>query len=149
MNRTGLFFGAAFGFLLASVRFTDYDVIHNMLLLRDWHPFLTFGSALAVAVPLLRLLQRRGWRTPLGGPLKLSPSPVGRHHIIGSALFGTGWAVAGTCPGPALAMVGSGRLLGVFVVAGLFCGIALRDVVVARSAAQATLRRAEPAAVGL
>ena len=149
MNRLGLVFGMAFGFLLAGMRFTDYDVIRNMLLLRDWEPFLTFGSALAVSIPLLRLLQRRGFVTPLGGPLKISTSAVSRHHIVGSLMFGTGWAVGGTCPGPAVAMVGSGRLLGAFVVAGLFLGIVLRDAVVARAEAQVEPPVAEPLPVGL
>ena len=33
--------------------------------------------------------------------------------------FGTGWAVAGTCPAPAVAMATGGGFLAVFVIAGL------------------------------
>jgi uncharacterized membrane protein YedE/YeeE len=149
MDRIGLLFGVVFGFVLAGARLTDYDVIHDMLLFRDWQPFLVMGSAVAVAAPLLLLLQHRRWRTPLGGPLRPARSPVARRHVVGSLLFGTGWAVAGTCPGPAIAMVGSGRLLGLVVVAGLFLGIALRDAAVARPDRRPVATDLESMPVGL
>ena len=109
------------------------------------------GSAVGVAAPLLRLLQRRAWVTPLGGVRYLSPSAVGRHHIQGSVLFGAGWAIAGTCPGPALAMIRAGRLLGVIVVAGAFTGIALRVAVAAHDPGldHSAFIGAEPARAGL
>jgi uncharacterized protein len=151
INRLGLLAGTAFGFLLSGSRLTDYDVIHRMLLFRDWQPFLIMGSAVAVAAPLLWVLQLRRWATPLGGPLHLAPSAIGRHHVQGSILFGAGWAIAGTCPGPALAMIGSGRLPGICVVAGIFAGIALRDAVVAQTtrSAQAALPGMDPLRAGL
>ena len=43
--------------------------------------------------------------------------------------FGTGWAVAGTCPAPAIAMATGGGFLAVFVIAGLDAGLWLRDAV--------------------
>lgn len=150
MNAVGLLFGIAFGVVLTGARLTEYDVIRAMLRFQDLEPFLVLGSAIAVAAPLLRLLRRRGWQTPINGPLTLSPSPIARHHVLGSVLFGTGWAVAGTCPGPALAMIGSGRVLGGVVAAGLFVGILLRDHVAARAVAAPPVSNAsEPLPVGL
>jgi uncharacterized membrane protein YedE/YeeE len=131
MNVLGLLFGLGFGFVISAARLTDYDTIHRMLLLQEPDVYLLMGSAIAVALPLLRVLQSRGWVTPFGGRLQLSPSPVRRNHVLGSAVFGTGWAVAGTCPGPAVAMIGTGNLLGLLVVGGLFGGILLREAVAA------------------
>jgi len=145
----GLVFGTAFGFVLSAALLTDYNVIHRMLLFKDWQPFLIMGSAVAIAVPGLRLLKRVGWVTPLGGPLTFSPSTVQRHHVVGSLLFGTGWAIAGTCPGPAAAMLGSGRVMGIFIVAGIFSGILLRDAMVARATARPAAVSPEPLGVGL
>lgn len=141
----GLAFGTAFGFTLAGARLTDYDVIHRMLLFKDWQPFLVLASAIAVAAPLLLLLRRRGWRTPLGGQLAVATSAVHRRHLFGAVIFGAGWAVAGTCPGPAVAMVGTGHVLGVVVVAGLFGGIALRDATAARGSARSNRSSPSPA----
>jgi uncharacterized membrane protein YedE/YeeE len=43
-------------------------------------------------------------------------------------MFGAGWAVAGTCPGPAAAMTFGGGLLGGIVMIGLATGTWLRGV---------------------
>ena len=133
MNLAGLLVGTAFGFLIAAARLHDYDVIHRMLLLQELDVFLLMGTAVGVAAPLIWLLRRRGWRTPLAGPLTVPSSRVERKHLLGAAVFGTGWAAAGTCPGPALAMTASGNLLGIPVMAGLVLGMLLRDRLQARS----------------
>jgi uncharacterized membrane protein YedE/YeeE len=127
VNRAGLLFGIAFGFLIAAAGFGDADFIHRMLLLQNGYPYLVFGSAVLTAMPLLWLLQRARWVTPLGGSLKLVQASAGRRQVYGGLLFGVGWAFSCTCPVPALAMVFSGGLLGIPVVAGLFSGILLGD----------------------
>lgn len=127
MNRVGLLSGIAFGFLIAAAGFGDADFIHRMLLLQNWYPYLVFGSAVATAMPLLWLLQRARWVTSLGGPLKLVQASAGRRQVYGGVFFGVGWAFSCTCPVPALAMVFSGGVLGIPVVAGLFSGILLGD----------------------
>lgn len=132
MNRLGFLAGTAFGFLIGAARLNDYDVIHNMLLLRDPDPYLVMGAAAAVALPLLWMLERRAWRAPLGGTLHLARARVERKHVAGSVVFGAGWALTGTCPGTALAMPSAGVLLGLPVVLGLFVGQMLREAVAAR-----------------
>jgi hypothetical protein len=127
-----LFFGMAFGFLIAAAGFNHYDTIHNMLLLRELDAYLLMGSAVAVAMPLLWLLERRRWKTPFGGPLKIARYRMERKHVFGAMLFGTGWAIAGTCPVPALTMLASGSVLAVVVIGGFFLGIRLSDSVVAK-----------------
>jgi uncharacterized protein len=126
-DRLGFALGLTFGFLLVLVRVHEYETIHNALLLRDPYIFLLMGSAVATAAPLVWLLRRRRWRTPFGGPLEPERHKVANRHIAGSALFGVGWAITGACPGPALAMVASGNVLGAVVVGGLFAGLLLRD----------------------
>ncbi|HEY5477426.1 MAG TPA: DUF6691 family protein [Tepidiformaceae bacterium] len=139
MNRISFLAGAAFGFLVAAARLNDYNVIHDMLLLREPDVFLMMASAIGVAAPTLAYMNRKHWRT-LDGELNLRRQPVSRKNITGAAVFGAGWAVAGSCPVPALAMTVGGSVLGLFVMAGLFTGIVLRDAVEARSI-QPLLRR--------
>lgn len=127
MNRAALLVGAAFGFLVTAARLSEYQTIHDMLRLREPDVFLLMASAIAVAAPILLVLERRKFRTPLGGELKVQRQPVARRNVLGAAVFGTGWAVAGTCPVPAIAMIAGGSGLGVAVAAGLFGGIAIRD----------------------
>ncbi len=135
----GLVFGAGFGFVLGAARLHEYDTIHDMLLLREPDVFLLMGGAIGVSLPLLWLLERAGVTTLLGGRLALSRSRVQRHHVVGGATFGVGWAVVGTCPAPALVMLASGAGLGAVAVAGLFVGLRLRDVQTSRRAAAPTV----------
>jgi uncharacterized membrane protein YedE/YeeE len=127
MNILGLVAGAGFGFVLAGAKLHEYATIHATLRLDEPDVFLLMGCAIGVSLPLLWLLEKRRVTTMYGGPLSLSRSRPQRHHVIGGALFGLGWALAGTCPAPALAMVSSGALLGLVAIAGLFTGLHLRD----------------------
>jgi uncharacterized membrane protein YedE/YeeE len=58
-------------------------------------------GAIGVHLPVLRLVRR-----PLvvddDGCAAPSPHWLDRRTVIGSALFGVGWGLAGYCPGPAL-----------------------------------------------
>ncbi|TMF73647.1 MAG: hypothetical protein E6I18_15435 [Chloroflexi bacterium] len=127
MNRVAALLGVAFGFGLGAARLNDYDVIHDMLLLREPEVFLLMASAMAVALPVLWLLERGAWHTPGGGLMRLSRSNIERKHIFGSAVFGGGWAITGACPGTALAMPAAGVALGLPVIAGVLAGQILRE----------------------
>ena len=129
MNRLSFLIGLAFGFVLAASKLNDYNVIHDMLRFREPDVYLILASAVAVAMPLLWLLQKRSWKTLLGGRLELVNAKVERKTVFGAIFFGTGWAVAGTCPGPDLAMVTGGTFLALFVIAGFALGAWMRNEV--------------------
>ena len=145
----GLAVGTGFGFVLAWGQLTDPAVIRNMLLLREPHVFLLMGSCIIVAAIGVRLLRAAGARAlitrePIGWPV---PRPETR-HVVGSVIFGAGWSLAGTCPGPVAAMIGEGRLAGLVVAAGLTGGVLLqRSLAKPRVAAPARVEA--PGAAGL
>jgi uncharacterized membrane protein YedE/YeeE len=126
INLAGLFVGIIFGAVLAGMNLHEFDTIHEMLSLEDFRIYGFMGSAVAVAVPLLWWLERRGLVTPLGGRLLLRREMPQRHHVQGGVIFGLGWAIAGTCPAPALVMVSSGAVLGLVAMAGIFVGLRLK-----------------------
>ncbi len=142
-NIIALFVGVGFGFVLVAARLNEFDTIHRMLLLQEFDVFLLMGSAIATAAPILVLLQRIHWRTPAGGELRVERQPVGRHNVLGAIVFGTGWAVTGACPGPAIAMTATGTVLGLPLMAGLMTGAAIRDIVAGR--ATPATKMSEPA----
>jgi uncharacterized membrane protein YedE/YeeE len=138
----GLLVGVGFGFVIAWAGVTDPAVIRSMLLLREPHVFLLMGSAIGVAGIGVRVLKATRMRSLVGHELiTWSPSPVQSRHIAGSALFGAGWSVACTCPGPVAAMIGQGHFAGLIVSAGLMSGIALKHRLDARAVQRPT---AEP-----
>lgn len=136
---TGFAAGSGAGFVLAWARVSDPAVVRDMLLLRDAHLFLVMGSAVVVAAIGARMLRAAAGRSLLtreriGWTVERPQS----RHVGGSALFGIGWCVAGTCPGPLAAMIGEGRLGGLTVVAGLMAGITLRGVITRKRAPAAS-----------
>jgi uncharacterized membrane protein YedE/YeeE len=94
-------------------------------------------SAIAVAAIGARLLRGAGVRSVVTreavGWTTLQVHP---RHIAGSAIFGTGWSIAATCPGPVTAMIGQGRLGGLLVATGIATGIVLHRLTVGRRATQ-------------
>jgi uncharacterized membrane protein YedE/YeeE len=150
MKLVGLSFGAAFGFIMGWAHLADPVVIREMLLLKHADVFLFMGSAVAVAGLGHWLLRRLGARSLVSGErLEWSRERPARRHIVGSAIFGAGWSVAGTCPGPVAAMLGEGRIAGVFVVLGLVGGALLQAVVSKRGAATSPAPRDAPDVAGL
>ena len=119
--------GVIFGFLVTGSGFGNYTTIHQALLFRGWYLYAVFGSAVTVAAIGLALLRRAG-TTVFGGPLRLPHGPVRPRHLYGAAVFGAGFGLAGTCPGGAVAMVATGGLGGLLVLAGRVAGLWLRGV---------------------
>ncbi len=143
----GLLFGVGFGFVLGWARLTDYDVIHRMLLLREPDVFLMMGLATATAAVAVRLLRLAGAHALVGRmPVTWQTARATRAHVAGSLLFGTGWALAGTCPGPVAAQLGRGQFAALFTVAGVVCGVALFGYLKRRSTSIAVPSRPEAAA---
>jgi len=133
----GLVAGMGFGFLLSWARLSDPTVIRNMLLLHEAHAFLIMGSAIVVAAVGRRLLRIAGSRAFVTGePIGWSVQRPERRHVIGSVIFGAGWSVAGTCPGPVAAMIGEGQLGGLAVAAGLLAGVALQQTLLGTRASE-------------
>lgn len=98
----GLIFGL--GLILSGM--VDPAKVQNFLdLAGTWDPSLAFvmAGAIAVAAPGFWLVRRRS--APLAGKTFHVPpadAPIDRKLVIGSAVFGIGWGLAGFCPGPAL-----------------------------------------------
>jgi uncharacterized membrane protein YedE/YeeE len=111
---TGLLFGAA----LQRGRLTRHEVIMDQLLMRDARVAKTMATAIAVGAVGFEMLRRRGLASPSVQPLKVG-GVVG-----GAALFGTGMAVLGYCPGTSVAAVGEGHRDAMAGVGGMLAGAA-------------------------
>jgi uncharacterized membrane protein YedE/YeeE len=92
-----------------------------------WDPSLAFVMAGAVAVTFagFKLILKRS--QPLFAPKFHLPTnaEIDRRIILGPAIFGVGWGLAGFCPGPALTALGFGTTAAVLFVAAMFAGMVL------------------------
>lgn len=120
----GLLFGCG---LIVSGMSNPAKVLGFLDLAGSWDPSLALvmGGAISVGFFAFRLAGRR--LTSLRGqPLQLPATrSVDRRLLIGSALFGVGWGLAGICPGPALVLLGTGAAQGFVFVLAMLAGMAV------------------------
>ena len=120
-----LLYGTLFGFVLSRAGVTKFDAIADMFLLRNLHVAGVIAVAVAVLLPTLMLLRRRGIAGPSGCSVRIAPKPRKAGNIVGGLIFGAGWALTGTCPGTALSQLGEGQLMALFTIGGILGGAAL------------------------
>lgn len=138
--------GTAFGFLISWGQFSDPERIRQMLLLEDPYMYLMMGSSIAVAMLGLRVLRARRARALLTGEVvAIETSPPERRHFAGAAIFGVGWAIADSCPGPIATQLTQGVAWSAFTAAGVLCGVWLYFRRQDRVATESRLRRRGPA----
>ena len=111
MMIVGFLCGAVFGLGLAISGMLNPAKVSAFLdLAGAWDPSLAFvmGGGLAVNLLAFRMMQKR--ETPLlAEQFDLSKAAtIDRRLLVGSALFGVGWALGGLCPGPAIAALAYG-----------------------------------------
>lgn len=128
---SGLLFGLG---LIASGMTDPAKVLGFLDLAGRWDPSLALvmGGAIAVGVFAFAAAKRRS-RSWSGERMELPHKrTIDGRLLLGGVLFGTGWGLAGFCPGPALvAMSGGLGAAAVFVVA-MLAGMALHDRWLAR-----------------
>ena len=120
----GLLFGTG---LIVSGMANPAKVLGFLDLFGQWDPSLAFVMAGAIAVGVIAFFVagRRG-RSWLGTPIQLpSATGVTARLVLGSAVFGIGWGLAGFCPGPALVAPGAGVPKAVGFVAAMLAGMAV------------------------
>ena len=123
----GLLLGVCFGFLLQKGGATDYNVIINQLLLRDFTVVKIMLSAVVVGMVAVHLLRSLGL-------VELHPKPGSfGASAVGGLIFGAGFALLGYCPGTVAGAAGAGALDALFGgIAGMLVGAGLFAVLYPR-----------------
>jgi len=125
-------FGALFGFILSRTGATRFDYLHDMFMFRAFQMYGVIGTAIPIAMLGFWWVRRQKAAGRLPASVRL---PARRFHpgvVPGAALFGLGWGLSGTCPGPAIIQVGEGHLIALVTVAGILAGNGLYHLVHAR-----------------
>ena len=118
----GALIGAVFGVTLTWTGLASPEVIRGGLLFEDSYLYLFFASAVLTSFVGLRLV--RGRRALLTGErVDWKADRPRRQHIVGSLVFGCGWAIADACPGPIATQVGQGIAWSLFTIAGVVIGV--------------------------
>ena len=123
----GLIFGLG---LIVSGMGNPAKVLSFLDLAGMWDPslMLVMGGALASAIVAFSTIGRRE-KSLLGLPVVLpTAKKIDKPLVVGSALFGIGWGLAGICPGPAFVLLGSGTSKGIVFILALLGGMLLFEL---------------------
>ena len=122
---SGLLFGA--GLTISGM--TDPERVRGFLdIFGDWDPTLAFVMGGAMIVMAIAWRIRSGLKEPIFGDKFSLPdrTDLDRKLIVGSALFGIGWGIAGLCPGPAIVSLALSPLQVLPFVIAMMAGMLLQ-----------------------
>ena len=124
---SGLLFGVG---LMVSGMANPAKVLGFLDLAGRWDPSLALVMAGAIAVGAIAFLfAKRRKKSLLGLPMQIPANAnVTLRLVLGSAVFGVGWGLAGFCPGPALVALGAGLPKAWGFVAAMLAGMAVFEL---------------------
>lgn len=115
----GFLIGIGFGFLLDRGGTTDFNIIVEQLLLENFRVVKVIFSAVVVGMIGVHFVVKYL-------PPELQPKPLKwKPLIVGSLLFGSGFAILGLCPCNAAGAMGTGAVHALFGVLGMILGSGL------------------------
>jgi uncharacterized membrane protein YedE/YeeE len=82
--------------------------IQEMFHLKSFHMYGIIGSAVTVGALSVFLIKKFKIKTIYGEEIKIAKKDFNYGVIFGGFLFGIGWSLTGSCPGPMYALVGLG-----------------------------------------
>ena len=100
--------GIIFGIVFVKAEIISWFRIQEMFRFQSFHMFGVIGTAVVVGLISVQLIKKLNIKTLSGDSISINPKTYTKGTIIGSLLFGFGWAITGACPGPLFAEIGSG-----------------------------------------
>ncbi len=128
--------GLLFGLGLLASGMTDPTKVQGFLDVGGaWDPSLALVMGAAVAIASLAFAWARQRKLTWLGDTIDWPQPKGidSRLLLGGALFGAGWGLAGFCPGPALVAMASGLQEAWIFGAAMLVGMVLNDLLLDRN----------------
>ncbi|MCG2462934.1 YeeE/YedE family protein, partial [Flavobacteriaceae bacterium F89] len=114
-----LLIGIFFGIVLVKSEAVSWYRIYEMFKFQSFHMYGIIGSAVILGILFIQVLKRSKLKSFEGEDIYIPPKDKGyARYILGGSIFGLGWALAGTCPGPMYVLVGTGVLTMLIVIAG-------------------------------
>lgn len=115
--------GILFGIVLTKAEAVSWYRIYEMFHFQSFHMFGIIGTALFTGVVGLQIIKKKKIKDFKGLPIKIVEKEKGFwRYIFGGTLFGLGWALVGSCPGPIFILLGTGTYAVVVVFVGALLG---------------------------
>jgi uncharacterized protein len=107
-NLKYIILGIVFGLALTKGEAISWYRIQEMFHFSSFHMYGIFMSAVAVGATSILVIRKLNIQTADHEKIEIPKKTYHHGVIIGSLIFGFGWALTGACPGPLYALIGSG-----------------------------------------
>ncbi len=125
-----LVIGIIFGIVMFKSEAASWFRIYEMFQFQSFHMYGIIGSALALGVLGTSLIKKYNVRSIDGEPIKFTPKEKSiSRYMYGGIIFGLGWALAGSCPGPIYTLIGAGYISIIVVLLGALIGTFIYGIV--------------------
>lgn len=114
--------GTIFGILLTKAEVISWFRVQKMFHLEEPYMFLIIGSAVITGIIVVQIMKRLSLKNVDGDQIKIPEKKFNKGYIYGGMIFGMGWFVTGSCPGPIAALIGGGNFIVIFTLIGALLG---------------------------
>ena len=106
-----LLLGIVFGIVMAKSEAISWYRIQEMFRFQSFHMYGIIGTAVILGVTGVALIKKYKIKDFHGNPIVFSPKDKSiTRYLLGGSIFGLGWALSGSCPGPIVVNIGYGFL---------------------------------------
>ncbi len=121
-NLKYLLVGTFFGLVLTKGEAISWYRMQEMFRFESFHMFGIFMTAIPVGALSLFVIRKFNLKTVDGSAIEMPKKVYHSGIIIGSLIFGFGWALTGACPGPIYAQIGTGSLVTIATLLAALAG---------------------------
>jgi len=118
-----LIVGILFGIVMAKSEAFSWFRIQEMFRFQAFQMYGIIGTAVVLGIIGIALIKKFKIRDINGNPILFHPKEKSvNRYLLGGTLFGLGWALAGSCPGPMVVNIGYGYLSLILVFVSAMAG---------------------------
>ena len=118
-----LLIGIFFGIVMFKSEAASWFRIYEMFQFKAFHMYGIIGSAVGLGLIVVQSIKHFKIKSFYGEQIVFTPKEKStKRYIIGGIIFGLGWALAGTCPGPMFTLVGVGYVSILVVIVAALLG---------------------------
>ena len=115
--------GFVFGIVLTKSEAVSWYRIYEMFIFQSFHMYGIIMVAIATGIIGIQVIKKYKLNDISGQPIDIQPKEKGStKYWIGGLIFGLGWALVGSCPGPIFILLGAGFYSVLLVFWGAFIG---------------------------
>ena len=120
-NLKYLIVGILFGIIFVKAEILSWFRIHEMFRLQSFFMYGIIATAIIVAMLSVFIIKKFNIKTFSGNDIVFEEKESNKGQIYGGLIFGIGWAITGSCPGPLYAQIGTGFLVvGIVYLSAVF-----------------------------